>query len=412
MDLKGTYFELIQNKTKKQFVKELDEVIASDIERIKSQNKVRIAFQTSTVDEWIGDRIIKFFFDDKRFEVSIVYDWQSNLNDAKEREKFEKSFIPSGYNCSYAGKDVTPGDFDIIFFTTPYLSALEFFSSKEIPLSTLVCYIPYGFYLADIQDTQFNLFIHNICWKNYISSSYYLEMADKYCDVKRHGMVYSGYPKMDALLDGPGNIGGWKIPDRKGSNYKKIIYAPHHSINEVPYFSTFDKNYEFFLEYAKSHADSTSWIIKPHPLLGASTVKNGVFADLEGYYNYLKEWDDLSNARVVEGEYAEWFLSSDCMILDSVSFLAEYLYTGKPLLFLDRSSGGFNEFGSLILDCLYKVDGDDYEGIDSFLHNFMDDDVKAGERKEIFNRYLNYREENGVPASEYIYNDVVNSIFR
>ena len=49
------------------------------------------------------------------------------------------------------------------------------------------------------------------------------------------------------------------------------------------------------------------------------------------------------------GEYRAYFASSDAMILDSVSFMAEYLYVHKPALFLTREGERFNEFGETSL---------------------------------------------------------------
>ena len=43
-------------------------------------------------------------------------------------------------------------------------------------------------------------------------------------------------------------------------------------------------------------------------------------------------WNALPNAKVVEEEsYLDIFATSDGMIMDSASFIGEYLYVNKPL---------------------------------------------------------------------------------
>ena len=88
-------------------------------------------------------------------------------------------------------------------------------------------------------------------------------------------------------------------------------------------------------EYVKNNTKTTSWVFRPHPMLRAGAVQQGVFKSEEEYDNYLEMWNELPNAQVIEGGmYVDIFETSDAMILDSVSFLAEYLYMHKP----DRKS--------------------------------------------------------------------------
>ena len=58
----------------------------------------------------------------------------------------------------------------------------------------------------------------------------------------------------------------------------------------------------------------------------------------------------MPNTQTEFGEYRDMFLTSDAMILDSVSFMQEYLFTEKPLLVLrkEKDSESFNTFGEEI----------------------------------------------------------------
>lgn len=376
------------------------------VERIKKKKKIKIAFQTSFLSTWVGDEIVKMFMSNPRFEVKVVLVWQINSDRNKEMSQLFEHFQDSGIPYVYADGSIHPGDFDIIMYTSPYTFVLENWHESEIPLTTLVCYIPYGVYVANIPDMQYNLFLHNICWKKFSLQSKEHILQDRYCGIGSYGLIFSGYPKLDKLLNPDcRNNAEWKTlkPDAK-----KIIFAPHHSINETPFVSTFAKNYMFFLEYASEHTDTTSWIFKPHPLLGLSCVKNGIFSSMEEWDLYCQTWDRLPNAKFVEGEYMSWFASSDAMIFDSMSFISEYLYVNKPALFLTRDGESFNEYGIEVLKSYYHSKGDDYNSIMKFIELDLKNDNKETIRKEIFNNLLDYNGINGVSATNFIYRNIVN----
>ena len=121
-------------------------------------------------------------------------------------------------------------------------------------------------------------------------------------------------------------------------------------------------------------------------MLRVGAVQQGIFKSEEEYEEYLEMWRQLPNAQVIEnGMYTDIFESSDAMILDSISFLGEYIYMHKPMLFLTRDRNTFNDFGKELVRVLYKTDGGNLEGIKNFVEKYMD-----------------YRNQNGMLASEYI----------
>ena len=197
----------------------------------------------------------------------------------------------------------------------------------------------------------------------------------------------------------------WKMarPDAK-----KIIYAPHWSINRGVRQATFQWNYKFMYEFAKSHSE-ISWVVKPHPSLFFSAVETNIFPSHESFKEYMQKWNDLPNAKVVTGGYYQaLFATSDGMIHDCSSFIAEYQYVDKPMIFLTRAGEKFNELGKAILNISYCVDGQDLDGIAAMIQRvFIEgNDDKAAERRELFDKYLNYPKANGMLASEFIYKSI------
>ena len=236
-----------------------------------------------------------------------------------------------------------------------------------------------------------------------------------------HGF-YSGYPRMDIFFNADVKFQfKWKMtrPDEK-----KIIWAPHHSgasdsmIKTGLTRGTFRWNYKFMYEFAKNHPE-TSWVVKPHPWLFSSAVNWKVFPSIEAFKEYIQAWDDLPNAQVYMGPYYQAiFATSDGMIHDSCSFINEYQYVDKPMIYLLREGEldprFFNKMSEEVLKASYTVDGKDLDAIAAMIQKvFIEcDDYKADKRKEVFDKYLNYPKLNGMLASEFIYKNIKDELRR
>lgn len=385
-----------------------------NIRRLQKQEKVKIAFVVPLLQCWIGDEILKRFMENPRFEVLIIVPTFSNGDQNFTKSEFKRTqsyFANYDVDCLALDEksdrwDQT-GEPDICFYLTPYHDLLpKSIRALETPLKTLNLYTAYGYLLADgLKTWQFDLPIHNLAWKNYIHTEFYRKMGESISSVKGSNMVLSGYPKMDPIYCSDMNF-SWKCVSG-GSNPLKIIYAPHHSIKDVePECGTFDQNEMMIYEYARSHPRETTWVFKPHPVLRKTSVEKGYFRSEQEYEDYIKKWDDLPNAQVIEGEYLNCFMTSDCMIHDSISFVAEYLFTGKPVLVLCRENNKLNSFGQEILRVLYKVMGNDWNGIKNFLEKDVFEDKKRDERLAFYSKYLDYKTINGMLASDFIYHDI------
>ena len=203
---------------------------------------------------------------------------------------------------------------------------------------------------------------------------------------------------------------------RTPGEYKKVIIAPHFSVGDtnVLSFSTFDKNMYFWIYLAEKYKDSVSFVFKPHPNLRNQLVSKGYMKSIDEYEAYLNRIRILPNARVQEeGDYLALFDTSDALIDDSISFIGEYFYTGKPMLFLERPEQRFTDLGAEIIKTQYRVDGTDYAAIDDFITNVVlnGEDYTKQTRKETFERELDYYCINSMSAAEYIYSDIVEGLF-
>lgn len=299
---------------------------------------------------------------------------------------------------------------DIVFHLNPHYKAFaESSNICNFPLSILNVYIPYGIMIYGNVRQQYNQLSHMLYWKIFCETPLHKEMASKYADIGDINVVCSGYVKMDTFFDTclQEKRKIWKISPRADEKkIKKIIYAPHWSIKDaVTGFGNFDKIYKSLYEYVKKNEISTSWVFRPHPMLRVGAVQQGIFKSEEEYEEYLEMWRQLPNAQVIEnGMYTDIFESSDAMILDSISFLGEYIYMHKPMLFLTRDRNTFNDFGKELVRVLYKTDGGNLEGIKNFVEKNVigNEDPMKERREEFFEKYMDYRNQNGMLASEYI----------
>ena len=82
------------------------------------------------------------------------------------------------------------------------------------------------------------------------------------------------------------------------------------------------------------------------------------------------------------------------------------------MIFLTRERTRFNELGKEIFEASYLVDGKDLDGIAEMMQKvFIEgDDYKAPQRKEVFDKYLNYPQYNGMLASEFIYKSIADEL--
>ena len=101
------------------------------------------------------------------------------------------------------------------------------------------------------------------------------------------------------------------------------------------------------------------------------------------------------------------------MIHDSGSFTVDYLYFGKPVLYdnpnIEEVKTTANELGKQAYDAHYRVKT--LSDIKTFINDVVlgGNDTMIAARKNFFDTYL--RPKDGKTASQFIYDDIVKSIW-
>lgn len=386
-----------------------DRIFKISVKKICRKDKIKIGFFFENPSKWCGDELYNFFASDERFEPTVFYFPKDDMLTRLEFTMSLERFKSHGINVFEVPKSNFPlTEQDILIQMSPYKSVPQSFRLINLKLTTLLAHIAYSLSISYRPDF-YNEPFFRILWKRFFSSKVEQEIAQKSSVTGMPRGIYSGYPRMDIFFDKNADLKfAWKMvrPDAK-----KIIWAPHHSL-KAGGGGTFAWNYEFIYEFAKTHPE-TSWVVKPHPFLLSRAVSYKIFPSSVACEEYFQKWNELPNAQVYMGSYYQAiFATSDGMIHDSGSFIAEYQYVDKPMIYLRFRMGGFSELGKEILEASYRVDGRDFEAIAAMIQRIFieGDDYKAAERKKVFDKYLNYPKYNGMLASEFIYKSIVDDL--
>ncbi len=414
-DSNYSYFNLLADYiSPKNYNALLENVLKLSAQRIACKEKIALGFVLYDSSMWCGDDLYKFFADNERFEPTIFLCLR---RDRSERELIEKDFWHGVEQFKSRGLNVVAvsdenfslPEHDLLIFLTPYFETLpKAFQPLNLTARTLIYYIPYGVNMSD--SNLYYMSIYHLAEKVFLDTKFHVDLLKEKYNVNMLCGAYSGYPKLDVFFKSDKEFKfDWKLtrPDAK-----KIIWAPHWSIDDGILFATFQWNYQFMYDSAKAHPE-ISWVVKPHPNLFFSAVKSGLFASTEAFEKYLQAWNDLPNALVYTGAYYQnLFMTSDGMIHDSSSFTVEYQYLNKPMIYLTRDTQKFNELGKGILNVSYLVDGKNLDGIAECLQKIFieGDDYKADERKKFFDENLNYFAHNGITASEFIFKSITEKL--
>ena len=291
---------------------------------------------------------------------------------------------------------------DVVFFC---IFDKDSISISDMSALSVLCYIPYSWMLSVASDDYF--------WRCdklayfarvYTPTERESRLALSGRCIYPHAVVCSGNPKMDELAhsSAAGAAAVWKT-----KSAKRIIWAPHWSVGCASDLGTFDIYCRKMIDFLKVHGE-IEVCLKPHPMLKARLGSQKMIEELrsKGWYwrdaimdgkdydLFLAEWNALPNASIMDsGGYGDLFASSDAMMLDSISFIAEYMAYNRPMCFLckddtqDKLKGRFNDIGWDLLSA--NTLAFNWDSAQKFMMDVVDGKDLNGERRlEMRDRYL------------------------
>ncbi len=367
-------------------------------QRIAKKEKIRIIFFVINMGMWKCDELFARLLADDRYEpfaMSFLYPTDSLEYRKYVQDDIKKHFEEKGYpfiacynfdnNKWFDLRTFHP---DIVFYAQPYNIGYEPYLIESLWDISLFAYIPYCFEMED-SSLYHHQFLQEIAWQMYYPTDYHKNMEKKYQYTKRDNIVVTGYPSADKLMQrGVRFETIWK---KKDPSLKRVIWAPHHSLNGKDGI-----NYSNFLELAddmillaQKYSDKMQFGFKPHPRLKEKLYELQEWG-IEKTDQYYRKWAEMDNTIFVEGQYDTLFITSDAMIHDSSTFMVEYMYTNRPVLFVVKENSNYplNDFGKKCFDLHYQ--GKSIVDIDCFLKDVVlnGNDTKLDARKEFINQEL------------------------
>ena len=371
------------------------------VRQIRKKEIINVAFVLSELGKWKTELLFRAMLSHQRFcpiiyVVPYSYEYDKDLEYLVDYlEKNGYPFRKMGFNQKFANH-LRP---DILFYQEPYSGNIR----RNI--LSLYCFVPYAFHTTDAKwfiDTP----MLNIAWQVYYENSLAVKYVSRIMKNRGRNCYVTGLPYSDmfrqplSLYPNP-----WKKQDGKK---KRIIWAPHHTINSDRFVchSTFLEYFELLLSLAHKYKDDIQMAFKPHPVLKSKLYR---IWGIERTDNYYSQWESGENIQLVVGNYVPLFLYSDAMIHDCGSFTVEYHYTKKPVMYLVNEKfheDNLNEFGRRAFELHYL--GRNAKEIETFITNIIKgkDDLKNA-RERFYQECL--LPPNGNNASDNIINAIISS---
>ena len=369
------------------------------IEACRKKDLLTVVFFLQSPSIWKYDNLYKKLKASDRFKPYIVvspynvhlnYDMGECFNVMKQTLAFakEKGYDPiSSYDFENKRwidikKTLDP---DIVFFTKPYKDTLPQYHLYRFQ-DKLTLHAPYGICCIDIYKINYNLPFNNLLWKLLVETEFQKGFAERYSLCKGDNALIVGALGPEQIVDPdyrPAEV--WKPQEHPK---KRVIWAPHHTVDYLFNFSNFLNYCEPMLELAEKYQDQIQFAFKPHPVLKFKLINLWGKEKTEHYY---RRWAERPNTQLEEGYYNDLFLGSDTLIHDCASFTAEYLFTRKPVLFMVRDpevEKHWNPFGKRCFEQHYHAET--IEEVERFLTDTViegHDPMRDG-REAFFHQYL------------------------
>ena len=397
----------LQNKEVQDIHKNYSLIKTNLVKKINQGEKIRVCFSVIFDSIFPAKSIFEKMLQDELFDPFILVIPDSARGEENMLYQMNKTYktlssqYKQVYNSYYYNKKIFidfSSKIDICFFANPYDEMTEsFYKIKQTSKLGILCfYTSYGYVISNWHYSLYDNPSFNSLFKIYALESFEYKKLNNKLTVPDSAKL-AGYCKMDKLA----NI---KNKERKR---KKVIIAPHHTINkEGLSLSNFLEYFNFFLELPRKYTE-LDFIFRPHPLLFTTLEGNRIW-DKEKIEEYIEEIKSNPNMKYEEeGDYLETFVNSDGLIHDCGSFSAEYLFTGHPCCYLlkddETTTKNSNEFHQACINQHYKAYNK--QQIIDFIENIIikENDWMKTKRKNFFETILKINYPN---TTDFIYNDI------
>ena len=330
---------------------------------LQGKKKIRVVFLVLHENTWKADEVFQRMLDDDFFEPVILvvpfvtYDGSTEISRSRTLEVQNKTiayflnknhtvYAVANENASHSVTQIEELKPDLVYFSCPYPEASDTFFG-EVFKNYLSFYIPYFYmiYSWDGDDSFYNTDFYNSMLRTYLPHKISYDKALEVSSADNHQWFLSGYPSCEKLYAKQSKQNAWQ---QNSIDKIKLIWAPHHSIFEhvKPNLGSFLFVADYLKEIAVKYQDRLCISFKPHPLLKSKLDDHPDWGE-EKTNAYYQFWQESGFSQLDEGEYVDLFLDSDAMLHDSSSFLVEYLFTEKPVMYIDFKNSFHEQFNAM-----------------------------------------------------------------
>lgn len=327
-------------------------------QRLKNGGKLRIGFVVNEGAKWNCSSLLDELQKEQQVETRIYLSVLRKDSYLKEREFFLG--IDNKLQDLYDWENdvetpIEDLDLDVAFYQQPW-------GMRDYPRRmagrTLNAYMHYSFMIMANHGMHYNIgSFHSYLWRYFTQTERHRLLHLEHDPSAYDRAVVVGYPKLDVYLTNKlEDCDVWKDYGKRHQGTKRIIFAPHHSFGKGSLqMATFKWSGRRMLEFAKRNPNF-QWVYKPHPRLKYSVVGSRIMTNGQ-YQAYEQAWANSANSAMYDqGNYFDIFKTSDVLITDCCSFLAEYLPTGKPIIrLISRNAIDFNAVGRRLAGCYYEA---------------------------------------------------------
>lgn len=363
------------------------------INTLKTRDKISVLFILNDLSKWKSEELYLEMLNNEKFTpiLGITIRRGESIESCSQKVVALTTYLNrKGYDYIELGNTLKPTP-DIVIYTEPYGEAVPRKQSIFAYWRSLFISINYSCHTTHL-DIDYFTRLHECAWIDCYESKSAAMDAYKYIGNRRHSIRLTGLPIFDQLNEAPMSD-PWKVQEH---TKKRIIWAPHHSLGksnvETIVYGNFLECSQYMLELANVYKETVQFAFKPHPLLKEKLYSIWGEKKTNDYYN---AWKNLSNGQLELGAYQDLFKHSDALIHDCSSFIVEYQFLNKPILFMVRNEDkileDMNSFGkqAFYTQTLAYTKEDIIDFINAVINN---SDLMYLKRKEFITNDIIYEE--------------------
>lgn len=389
------------------------------IRNLNGERKISVVFICYEPESWDSLKTVcEACMCDNAFDVTIVTiplikqmserkGNEHSIYEASGAEEYFRNYpcrVINGFdNDTKKWFDLKTLEPDYLFFQDPYdVHRPEEYQIKEVSRYTHVCFIHYGCSVIGgelfhaVHPYSFLEKVSYIFSENMEKQHYYESMLQSSHN-KGQKILNLGFPRWDNFNEKMLCTNLFWKHDR--GERTRIIWLPR--------WNTTEKNCNFFdykdrlFEFVES-SEIFELLFRPHPLTFANFMATGEMSEQE--VGELQEKYRSADNCAIDGDGDFWkaFATTDIIMADATSLLADAFLTEKPIIYCHKEKDSWSEFAEHLYEGFYVANcWDDVQRILKQLQS-GDDPLLETRRKIIREHYRIPKEGSGVLIKEYL----------